>query len=240
VVVLALSPAAVASEHVAREIAIAQERPVPVVPAIVVPVQDLGALRYHVADLQRIDLSQDVDVGMAKLLDALRSVAARADRPPDWPDHELMARNRAILDDPQLPISEKVRRFQEAYAGDAEKARRVWTKRRDERLGRIASIDHELDTHRKRQLELQEESVRLLAAGHQDGSLMVGLVARELDEIRAASGALERERRQLRQERQRQLDEDRRSLEEFSRRQRAIAQDVKKAADDLLDRVFKS
>lgn len=71
VLVMALSPRSVASAEVAREVHLARARRRPIIPLMLAPARLRGQLEYDLAGIHRIDLSQNVDGGIRRLLSDL-------------------------------------------------------------------------------------------------------------------------------------------------------------------------
>jgi hypothetical protein len=228
--VVALSPASVASPHVRRELEIAQEREAPVVPVAIEPVDDLGELKYHLSGVQRIDLARDFDTGVVNLLEALRNIAHRAQvSSRRLLDPALGARLNAILAD---PTEQKVERCMYAVQEHSAKHPSPRRRKQNEIADRCDKIGRELQVASERRKDLLSEKARLTAAGHFDGEV-ARLLRRELDELYARDAMLAREQRHL-------MEEQMREIEKFGKEMREEASRVQEDGDELIRRIFKA
>jgi hypothetical protein len=73
-VLVAVSPDAVDSIDVGKEIAVAVDAKRPLLPVTLRPTKDMKGLAYHLAHLQKIDLVSDFDAGFASLLRSIDHV----------------------------------------------------------------------------------------------------------------------------------------------------------------------
>jgi hypothetical protein len=95
-VLVAISPDAVDSIDVGKEIAVAVDAKRPLLPVLVRPTTDLKRLAYHLTSVQRIDLVDDFDAGFA---DLLRSIdKGRRGSAPGATAAPLSEADRQLLD----------------------------------------------------------------------------------------------------------------------------------------------
>jgi hypothetical protein len=146
VFLVALSPDSVKSRNVRKELAVAENWKIPILPLVVRQSTIPEDMEYTLAELQRVDISDDFVAGLARLLRALSEL--RRVRPTSLPSTEELERKRGELQesdantkrqnttlaDPRLPTIESMQKFIEEFAKS--EARQAQAAQEQERVDR--------------------------------------------------------------------------------------------------------
>jgi hypothetical protein len=178
-VLVALSPAAMDSEHVRKELALAVDATKLILPVWIERTTVSKKLKYYLADVQQIDLASDFEAGLQAVLNALEPI--------------VKGKLDSILSDPDLTTGEKIDAWMKARArfkdpeqvrvdGLGERIQELWQER--------ATVEGDIQD-----LEAAEQRLRRKGAG--TGSKERRRVERELQASKKKLSAVDDERRRL-------------------------------------------
>jgi hypothetical protein len=178
-VLVALSPGAMESHHVSKELALAGSANKLIVPVWIERTAVSKKLKYYLADIQQVDLASDFDAGLDALLEALTPI--------------VQGKLDSILTDPQLSTREKIDAWikvrSEHKEPDAVRIERLGA-RIEELWNDRAGVDAEIAA-------LEQEETQLALKRGARGDSQRRRVQQNLEAARERGSAIDRERRAL-------------------------------------------
>lgn len=240
-VLLALSPHAADSDEVRTELDVARELAKPIVPTELQATTLPPTMRYHLAGRQRIDLASDWAAGIKRVLGALgalRKPAADDDEATLEQEIEREGKRMfvAIMDDPDLDMSEKIRRFKSARAADA------WRRTMRVLAGERELLSRELHLERTRRAtwdRIDELRKELSGLKRKDGQEQkIWDTEQKIREAEKDLAEIESQYQEVSKLRREQLDKDLQELKDSAERRRKFADKTRRDANRLIERIF--
>jgi hypothetical protein len=195
--VLALSPESVKSDQVRRELDIADETGILILPIWIKRAALPADIDFTLKQKQTISLDANWNDGIARILNALRE--ARKITQPKGISPEGRKELDDILASPNLSIQEKVKFFSAKYGWEADKARKPILDRIDQLGERDAKLSSEYLQAIQRESELRSEREQLSQGGHKFKHL-VQLYDTEISQLREKAECVREEQRKTFQE----------------------------------------
>ena len=224
-----LSPNAVASDNVRKELDMADSRKKLILPLVIAPTKIPHEMEYSLAGLQWIDVSTTSDGGERKLLSELKSLIEQDETSWSMTDtKEGRKRLSAILADPSRSIREKIEDFR-VLAGEPTEAHKAWQARMDnleDRKSANAAEKHHL--FEKLQTLLNERNATLSAE-------ILKLISEKETEVHRRLDALSSESRAQTEELMALLDEAGRERDKMMERSRKMLEE----SDKLIEKIWK-
>lgn len=227
---LVLSPQAVKSEHVRKELDIAEDLKIPIIPIEIQRTTIPKEMKYSLSGSQRIDLATNWDDGVNRVLHALQK-GGKAKTKDLMIDEEGQKKPQSILANSTLPVEERIMSYTRAVQAEVNKGRERLLERFAEFDKKEKMLDGEFDKNRNLISSLIQEKEELIKKNLTPQSYAIQLINRKMEELERECDRLKRDREELKKERAAANDEFMKYLEAISQSASDYAQ---KSYDDAI------